>query len=65
MNELIKILTGDLSISENEAKKIVILVSNYLNDKLPEPLATQIDAILGTSDVSEEELRELGLFRIP
>lgn len=65
MNELIKMLTGGLNISENEARKAVIITSNFLKDKLPEPLATQIEAILGMSDVSEDELKELGLFKIP
>ncbi len=55
MDELIKLVTSKASISEAEAKKAVETVLGFLKDKLPGPLASQIDNLLkgNVSDVTK------------
>jgi len=47
MDELIKLVSEKTGISEERAKVAVETVVGYLKEKLPAPLDTQIDAILG------------------
>ena len=52
MDELIKIVSSKVGISEAQAKEAVEIVLGYLKDKLPSPVAGQIDAVLeGDMDV--------------
>ena len=46
MDELIKLVTSKAGISEAQAKKAVETVLGFLKDKLPGPLAGQIDSLL-------------------
>jgi uncharacterized protein (DUF2267 family) len=46
MDELIKLVTTKAGISEAQAKKAVETVLGFLKDKLPGPLADQIDGLL-------------------
>jgi len=46
MDELIKLVTSKAGISEAQAKKAVETVLSFLKDKLPGPLAGQIDGLL-------------------
>jgi hypothetical protein len=65
MDELVKTLSTKLGISDVAARKAVIIVSDFLKKKLPKPLAGQIDKLLEMDKVTEEELRDLGLFQMP
>lgn len=65
MEELIKKVSEKIGVSEDAARKAVIIVADYLIAKLPAPFAAQIDALLNLPDVDEEEASELGLFKIP
>ncbi len=46
MEELIKMVVKKVGISEAQAKQAVETVLGFLKDKLPEPIAGQLDAVL-------------------
>ena len=54
MDEIIKRITEKTGISEDQARTAVTTVSGFLKEKLPAPLAGQIDNVLsgagGTTD---------------
>ena len=47
MDELIKLVSQKAGLSEEQAKAAVETVMGYLKDKLPAPIAGQIDSVLG------------------
>jgi hypothetical protein len=47
MDELIKLVSEKTGISEELARTAVETVLGYLKEKLPVPIAGQIDALLG------------------
>lgn len=51
MDELVKMVADKVGISEAQAKQSVEMVLEFLKDKLPEPIAGQLDAAL-EGDVS-------------
>jgi uncharacterized protein (DUF2267 family) len=51
MDELVKMVAGKVGISEAQAKQAVEMTLAFLKDKLPEPIAAQLDAAL-EGDVS-------------
>ena len=55
MDELVKMVSKKTGIPEAQAKQAVEIVVNYLKGKLPAPIASQIDGILGggTSQVAD------------
>jgi len=55
MDELVKLVSKKTGISEAQAKQAVETVIGYLKGKLPAPIASQIDGILGggTSPVAD------------
>jgi uncharacterized protein (DUF2267 family) len=46
VDELIKMVTAKVGISEAQAKQAVDVVLKFLKDKLPAPLGSQLDAVL-------------------
>lgn len=54
MEELIKLVSQKAGLSEEIAKKAVDAVIGYLKDKLPAPIAGQIDGVLGGGGVPED-----------
>lgn len=46
MDELIKLVASKVGISEAQATEAVETVLGFLKDKLPAPVAGQIDAVL-------------------
>lgn len=46
MDELVKTVADKVGISEAQAKQAVETVLGFLKDKLPEPIAGQLDAAL-------------------
>jgi len=46
MDELIKLVTKKVGISEAQAKQAVETVLGFLKDKLPAPVASQIEGVL-------------------
>ena len=54
MEEIIKQVVEKTGISEDLAEKAVEVVIDFLKDKLPAPLASQIDSILsGETDMGD------------
>jgi len=47
MDELIKLVSKKTGISEAMAKTAVDTVLGFLKERLPEPIAGQIDAVIG------------------
>lgn len=63
MDELIKLVVKKAGISEAQAQSAVDTVINYLKDKLPAPIAGQIDGFLngeGSSGAVEDIGQGLG-----
>lgn len=47
MEELVKLVSQKAGISPDQAKTAVATVMSFLKDKLPAPVAGQIDSLLG------------------
>ncbi len=46
MNEIVKLVSDKVGISEEQAKMAVDVVVSFLKTKLPAPLASQLDGVL-------------------
>jgi len=55
MDELVKLVTKKTGLPEAQARQAVETVIGYLKSKLPAPIASQIDGVLGggTSQVAD------------
>ena len=54
MDELVKLVSQKTGLSEDMAKVAVDAVVGYLKEKLPGPIAAQVDGVLGgTGGVSD------------
>jgi hypothetical protein len=57
MDELVKLVSQKTGISQDQARSAVMVVVNFLKEKLPAPLAGQIDGLLsgntGQQDLSK------------
>lgn len=66
MDELVKLVSEKTGIPEDTAKTAVVTVLNYLRDKLPAPVASQIDNLLtgggGTSGLGDVAQSLGGMF---
>lgn len=47
MDELIELVAQKTGVPEDTARTAVTTVLGFLKDKLPEPIASQIDGVLG------------------
>ncbi|HEV7681391.1 MAG TPA: hypothetical protein VGO68_04670 [Pyrinomonadaceae bacterium] len=47
MEELIKQVTAKTGISEDQARSAVTTVLDFVKNKLPEPIAAQVDNVVG------------------
>jgi hypothetical protein len=54
MDELIKLVSDKVGISEDQARQAVDTVLDYLKDKLPAPVASQIDGLLGSAGKAKD-----------
>lgn len=54
MDELIKRITEKTGISEDQARSAVNTVSNFLKEKLPAPIAGQIDIVLSGGGMTDK-----------
>ena len=52
MDELIKLVSQKTGISEAMAKQAVEIVVGFIKEKLPAPIAGQIDAVIGGGDLT-------------
>lgn len=65
MNEIVTIMCTKCGVDESTARKVVLVMNDYLARSLPEHLAAEVQTALEMPDATDEELRELGLFQIP
>jgi nucleoid DNA-binding protein len=63
MDELVKMISEQAGISEAQARKAAETAVSFLKDKLPAPLASQVDNVLDNENVIEgaEGLLKKGL----
>lgn len=54
MDDLIKQITDKTGISMDQAKGAIEQVMNFLGDKLPGPIASQVKGFLGSDEGGEE-----------
>ena len=54
MDELIRMVSERAGIPEDVARTAVQVVVGYLKDRLPAPVAGQVDAVLGASDAGDK-----------
>ena len=59
MEEIVKLVIQKTGISEEQARGAVTTVINFLKQKLPAPIAGQIDGVLSGSGVGDA-LKGLG-----
>lgn len=62
MDELVKLVVQKTGISETAAKQAVEVVLGFLKQKLPAPLAGQMDAALGSSGKLDDVTKGLKNF---
>lgn len=60
VDEVVKMVAEKTGLPEDMARVAVELVVDYIKDKLPEPLAGQIDTIMSGEDVAGDLLEGLG-----
>lgn len=61
MDELVKMVAAKVGIPEAQAEEAVEIVVGFLKDKLPEPIAGQVDAALeGDLSGFEDLIGDLG-----
>ena len=60
MDELVKLVAKKAGISEEQAKMAVDVVVDFLKDRLPEPLDSQIDSLLEGGSLPDDLVKGLG-----
>ena len=60
MEELVKLVAQKAGISESQAKQAVETVLGFLKDKLPAPLAAQVDVMIAGGSPNLGALGGLG-----
>jgi len=53
MDELIKQVTKKAGVSQDQAEKAVETVLGFLKDKLPAPIASQVEGLLGGGEMPD------------
>jgi hypothetical protein len=53
VDELVKLVSQKTGLSEEMARTAVEIVIGFLKEKLPAPIAGQIDSVLGGADVTK------------
>jgi uncharacterized protein (DUF2267 family) len=54
MDELVKLVQQKTGLQEAQAKQAVATVVGFLRDKLPAPIASQLDAVLANESVMDQ-----------
>ena len=52
MNELVDLITQKTGLSNDMAQKVVQIVADFMKNKVPEPMASQLTTILGSQSGS-------------
>jgi hypothetical protein len=50
MDDLIQQITAKTGISDDQARQAIDMAMGFVKDKLPEPIASQLDGFIGGSD---------------
>jgi hypothetical protein len=58
MDQLVKMVSDKTGISESQAQQAVNVVLGFLKERLPEPVASQLDAVAGGKKL--DSLGDLG-----
>jgi predicted component of type VI protein secretion system len=53
VEELVKLVSEKTGLSEEMSEMAVKVVLNFIKDKLPEPIAAQIDKVVEGADLSD------------
>ncbi len=53
MDELVKLIVKKTGISEEQARKAIETVLSFIKQRLPAPIAAQIDSLIGGSGGSD------------
>jgi hypothetical protein len=62
MDELVKIVSQKTGLPEDQAKAAALAVIDFLKQKLPAPIGSQIDGVLGGSGAGDIAKNIGGLF---
>jgi hypothetical protein len=54
VDELVKLVSQKVGISEDQAREAVQTVVGYLKQQLPGPIGSQIDGLLSSGDVMKQ-----------
>ena len=60
MDELITQITERTGITANQAREAVQVVTGFLKDKLPGPIAAQVDGLLSGQNMGDAAQQALG-----
>ena len=60
MDQLITQITERTGITADQARAVVQVVTSYLKDKLPAPIAAQVDGLLSGQNVGDTAQQALG-----
>lgn len=60
MDELVNLVVKKTGIPKETAQQVVKIVVDFLKSKLPAPIASQVDAVLGGKGVAGEAANLLG-----
>jgi hypothetical protein len=52
MDELVKLITQKTGISEDQARQAVTIVLNFIKERLPAPIAAQVDGVINNPGVA-------------
>ncbi|MCK5758116.1 MAG: hypothetical protein KAH14_03410 [Clostridiales bacterium] len=53
MNDLVKKLVSQVNIDESTAKKVIAVVKDFLDDKLPSPIDKKVTDVLNGIDADD------------
>ncbi len=65
MDRLMKLLVEKAGLSEAQARSAIHVMDEYLDEKLPEASAAQVDVVMTGQPEEVDLAREIGLFQIP
>ncbi len=65
MEKLVNLLEEKAGLTEAQARKAIQVMDEYLDKKLPEVSATQVDVVMTGQPEEVDLAREIGLFRYP
>ncbi len=52
MDELVKLVSQKAGISEDQARQAVTVVINFLKERLPAPIAAQVDGVINNPGIA-------------